>query len=167
MIRRSATGVAWTGCRALVRSALGFELGVQQAAHAHVKLATQHVHDALQLIAGHRRGEGLADFEQQGDPGLVQPAEHGGAVDAVLLGERITGDVVKVALTQQVALPDVEGCQPSAEGLLEGRAVGVSQYRDLGVVSVAHSFDQRFVAGGLGTSAGPREVDDQSRGHHA
>lgn len=127
-----------------------------------MELAAEHSDDALQLVAGDSRGQRLANFEQQRRSGFVQPAEHRCAVNAVQLGERIAGDLVKVPLTQQVPLADIEGCQASPEGLLEGGAIGVPEHGDLGVVAVADPLDEGLVTRSFGALAGAREVDDQT-----
>lgn len=127
-----------------------------------MELAAEHPDDALELVSGNSGGQRLADFEQQRRSGFVQPAEHGGAVNAVQLGERIARHFVQVPLAQEVSLADIECGEASAEGLLEGGTVGMPEHGDFGVVPVAHAFDEGLVAGSLWALAGSREIDDQA-----
>jgi hypothetical protein len=81
---------AQSSARASVsRGVLGLDARVEHATHAHVELAPEQVHHALELLPGHVRGQALAHVTEHRGACLLEPVEQRAAVHAVDLRERV------------------------------------------------------------------------------
>src|SRR5690606_14643826 len=130
---------------------LRLEPRVEQPTNADLEPTAEDPDHAVELVAGDPGEQGLADVLEQRDPSLLEPHEHGAAMDRVELGEDLGRQLVEVALAQEVALADAE---PGEAGLERGVQLGaeaLAQELELEVVVVVELVEERVArAAGLG-----------------
>jgi hypothetical protein len=147
-----------------VSSVLVLVVALEQMPQAELELAAEQPDQAVELVVGVGEGQRRASVLEHRRAGLLEPQVHGAAMHVVQLCERIDRDLVKVALAQQVALPQLDGRERSRERVAQLRRQAAAQVLELGIVIVAEALEQHLVIARW-RGAAPGQVDDQARGH--